>query len=105
MLSRVKRKRKKGDQASSGIGRYGSTVLGSGKSLGSFIQSTRSGGEEEGSMLVQRRMGGYGTSKLGGGRSAKKGSSHARKKLKLGQFSCCWCEWPVWVGMIVRTRK
>ena len=106
VLARVKRKRDQ--QVSSGIGRYGSTLLSSGKSLGSFVQSALSeggGGEEAGSLLVKGGPGGLSTGRVGGGRTTKKGSSQARKKLKLGQLSCCWYEWPGslcgWVGTMI----
>lgn len=84
VLTRVKRKRKKEDrQVSSGVGRYGTTPVNTNRSLGSFIQSALSKAKEQ----EEEEEEGEGKQAATGGRGeggSKKGSSRARKKLKLG---------------------
>lgn len=88
VLTRVKRKRNKEDhQVSSGVGRYGSTPVNTGRSLGSFIQSALNKEDEEESVKGEQAA----TGSRGGGGGSKKGSSRARKKLKWGQL-CIKCE-------------
>lgn len=87
VLTRVKRKRNKEDhQVSSGVGRYGSTPVNTGRSLGSFIQSALNKEDEEESVKGEQAA----TGSRGGGGGSKKGSSRARKKLKWGQL-CIKC--------------
>ena len=84
VLTRVKRRRKKEDQqVSSGVGRYGTTPVNTNRSLGSFIQSALSKAKEQ----EEEEEEGEGKQAATGGRGeggSKKGSSRARKKLKLG---------------------